>query len=74
MPIYEYQCRGCAKIFEEITPAACAAAPECPGCGSKKTQRCISATAACAKRSHAAGGQASMPMPPSSGCGGGGFS
>ncbi|HEX4305177.1 MAG TPA: zinc ribbon domain-containing protein [Solirubrobacterales bacterium] len=42
MPIYEFECEGCGACFEELVAAGTAAAP-CPGCGSERTRRLISA-------------------------------
>jgi putative FmdB family regulatory protein len=43
MPIYEYRCERCGKIFEEFEYAASdGKGRECPSCGSKETKRVIS--------------------------------
>jgi putative FmdB family regulatory protein len=41
MPIYEFECAGCGKRFEELTTST--AAPACPSCGSSRTSRRFSA-------------------------------
>ena len=42
MPIYEFECGECATCFEELVAAGTASAA-CPGCGSERTRRLISA-------------------------------
>jgi putative FmdB family regulatory protein len=42
MPIYEYRCDACAEEFERLVFSGDKAAPECPQCGSAKTQRLMS--------------------------------
>lgn len=42
MPIYEFECEGCGARFEELL-AAGASGVSCPGCGSGRTRRLISA-------------------------------
>ncbi len=38
MPLYEYACRGCANVFEEIRKFdERLVAPPCPQCGGKQT-------------------------------------
>jgi len=44
MPIYEYVCRRCDKRFEELVRSADETVV-CPGCGTKKIQRSLSAFA-----------------------------
>ncbi len=41
MPIYEFECEGCERRFEELVGAA-AADPACPECGSGRTRRLLS--------------------------------
>ncbi len=41
MPIYEYRCSECGKIFEEIVASNAKALP-CPTCKSKKTEKLMS--------------------------------
>jgi len=75
MPIYEYQCRACGLIFEEITTAAREDAPDCPSCGAKKAPKCISAAAVHSGEAQALSAARNAPKATSSGCGGsGGFS
>ncbi len=62
MPIYEYKCRGCENIFEELVLSEAAAKKVvCPGCGGRRIERVPSVFAA-----HAA---AERPGPPPGGCG-----
>jgi len=76
MPIFEYICNDCEKEFEELVfdRDEC---PNCPGCGSSKTEKLMSAV-----RSRVGGGapdmggdsaSASAPSAPSgcAGCSGG---
>ena len=41
MPIYEFQCEGCGRRFEELL-AGDAPAPPCPNCGSERVTRLLS--------------------------------
>jgi putative FmdB family regulatory protein len=41
MPIYEFECEGCGKHFEELV-AAGAVDVACPHCGSTRTRRLLS--------------------------------
>lgn len=42
MPIYEYQCRKCAKKFEHLARHAADYPAACPDCGAKKPARLLS--------------------------------
>jgi putative FmdB family regulatory protein len=42
MPIYEYKCQDCAKVFEEIVPIDSKKAFPCPACSSAKTVKILS--------------------------------
>ncbi|MFO7651846.1 MAG: zinc ribbon domain-containing protein [bacterium] len=45
MPIYEYRCAGCGRVFENLRERAAADSPApCPGCG-KPAERILSAPA-----------------------------
>ncbi len=47
MPIYQYRCRECGKVFEKFVPVwKAAAAPACPECGAAKAERILSPFAA----------------------------
>ena len=41
MPIYEYQCDKCGKVFETLVIRS-DDKPECPECGSTQASRCMS--------------------------------
>jgi putative FmdB family regulatory protein len=44
--LYEFQCRECGRVFEElIRNSAEEAEAACPGCKAKSVQRLLSATA-----------------------------
>jgi putative FmdB family regulatory protein len=49
MPMYEYECRKCKKSFDKLLRSMSASNEsekvECPGCGSKQTQRKLSVVA-----------------------------
>ncbi len=63
MPIYEYACEACGKIFEEFEPTAVTVKKEkeCPACGSKETRRVVS--------SFSSSGSSVQPAAPSCGSG-----
>jgi putative FmdB family regulatory protein len=43
MPVYEYKCKKCGKIFESFRWASEESTEEvCPKCGSKETERQLS--------------------------------
>lgn len=47
MPIYEFRCQDCKKLFESILTSSSNAAleeVECPKCGSKNIKKTISAS------------------------------
>ncbi|MFW6081479.1 MAG: FmdB family zinc ribbon protein [Desulfosalsimonas sp.] len=43
MPIYEYQCEDCKKVFEVIVMGSSPEIPSCRKCGSRRVARRISA-------------------------------
>jgi putative FmdB family regulatory protein len=45
MPIFEYTCRKCGKVFEKLILRKKVGEIGCPGCGSKKTELMFSAFA-----------------------------
>jgi putative FmdB family regulatory protein len=65
MPLYEFSCRKCGHRFEELMAMSEVAdsRPECPACGSRSTERSLSAFAT----GGASSGGAAAP------CGRGGF-
>jgi putative FmdB family regulatory protein len=69
MPIYEYRCLNCSKIFEKIVWNAGQETVECPYCQSANNLRILSAFAK-------GGGGSAKGLPSASTCGpsGGGFS
>lgn len=67
MPIYEYQCRACGEIFEELVRGERDEAElACPKCAGRELARCLSACAG-----HVSGDAgAPAAQPSASGCGG----
>ena len=62
MPIYEYECKQCSSQFELLIRGE--EVPECPGCGSRKLDKLLSAAVA-----HTAGvTQLPVCQPGSHGC------
>lgn len=43
MPIYEYQCEKCGRVFESIVLGSKPETPACDKCGSREVARRISA-------------------------------
>ncbi len=59
MPIYEYACTPCGKVFEELViRRSDEAEVACPACRSKKVARLISRTAAARTRGSGGAGPA----------------
>ena len=44
MPIYEYKCQECGKVFEELVSVGSERGFACPSCSSAKTTKIMSAT------------------------------
>lgn len=42
MPIYEYECSSCGKLFERITFSKEDGKIACPACGSPETEKVMS--------------------------------
>ncbi len=42
MPIYEYRCQTCGKMFEELVSGNSSASVPCPSCHSAKTEKLMS--------------------------------
>jgi putative FmdB family regulatory protein len=66
MPLFEYKCPSCERVFEELVSSPDTPVP-CPQCGSDKTEKLLSVFAA------STGGAQSLPSCASPGCGHGGF-
>ena len=43
MPIFEYLCRKCGKVFEKLVLSRQAPSAVCPACGSKQVEQRFSA-------------------------------
>lgn len=43
MPIYEYQCKKCSRVFETLVMGKDKEPPQCDQCGSREVVRRISA-------------------------------
>ena len=68
MPIYEYRCEACGKVFEELVMSAgCEEETACPECGCVETRRLVSSFSSTGDSSGDADGAAN-----SCGSGGGG--
>ena len=65
MPIYEYYCQKCDKIFETLIFGK--ETPACPDCGTEEVQRRLSA---CGFVSKGEGGQTVSASAGASACGG----
>jgi len=66
MPIYEYRCRKCEKVFEVIQKMdEGGEALKCPSCGQKRPEKVMSCCFSSSK-----GSESASPVPSSS-CGGG---
>jgi putative FmdB family regulatory protein len=47
MPIFEYQCQDCGRVFEIFTQRRDPSeAPACPGCGKTRVERLLSSFSA----------------------------
>lgn len=69
MPLYEYYCASCQKVFETLRPAAEAdTATTCPACQNASTQRILSLFANSVKTD---GTTSPLPMMGGGCCGGG---
>ncbi|MFH1476520.1 MAG: zinc ribbon domain-containing protein [Verrucomicrobiota bacterium] len=42
MPIYEYRCKKCGKIFEHLARSISESAPKCPKCGASQPEKQLS--------------------------------
>jgi putative FmdB family regulatory protein len=69
MPLFEFSCRKCGHVFEELMSASelDKGGLKCPACNSKRVERALSAFAT-GNSSEGSGG-----FSPSGGCGSGGF-
>lgn len=54
VPIYEFECAACGRRFEELTRSD-AGGPACPACGSRRTERLLSAVAPAGRQPRGAG-------------------
>jgi putative FmdB family regulatory protein len=68
MPLYEYQCRKCGRIFEELVLGS-GEKIECPDCSSLETRKLLSSCRAKFGTSDSLG-QASAPGMSGGGCSG----
>ena len=51
MPIYEYQCKNCNYVFEELVFTSEDKSIKCPQCGGNEIKRLLSATRLAGKTS-----------------------
>ncbi len=49
MPIYEYECRDCKRVYEVIQRMSDAPVSKCPGCGYGRMEKLVSAAAVIVK-------------------------
>ncbi|MFO7931672.1 MAG: zinc ribbon domain-containing protein [Desulfosalsimonas sp.] len=63
MPIYEYQCEDCKKVFEVIVMGSDPETPACEKCGSRRVARRITAANTIGGSSGAAGAGCSTNSP-----------
>lgn len=72
MPLFEFSCRKCSHVFEELMTSAQLADSKlkCPACGSARVEKAFSSFA-----TGVSGGPSSGPVGgcPGGGCGSGGF-
>ncbi len=62
MPIYEYQCKDCSKVFSKLQKiSADPKAVVCPGCGSSNVERLVSSFASGGNQSSSSGYGSSAP-------------
>ncbi len=66
MPLFKYRCRDCGEEFEELVSFDKSNDMECPQCGSRQTEKLVSAFATI-------GGSSSGSTSGSCGSGRGGF-
>ena len=71
MPMYDYRCKNCDEVFEELVFSSTIPDEEieCPKCGQHKTERLLSAPMI-----STSGSSNSVSTSSSSGCGHSGFS
>lgn len=68
MPIYEYICQDCGSRFEKFVRSIIAKVePECPGCGSRHTDKALSTFASHGSSSGSLGGYSAASSAPSCG-------
>jgi putative FmdB family regulatory protein len=75
MPIYEYRCDDCGKVFEEILSDTSIKSLPCPSCNSKKTEKLMSRIGAVGKGKSGSADfacGAGAPCPGAASCGAGG--
>lgn len=71
MPMYDYRCKNCDEVFEELVFSSSVSDDEikCPKCGEQKAERLLSAPMI-----STSGSNSSYASNVSSGCGSSGFS
>ena len=71
MPIYEYRCQTCSKVFELLVRGADAEGPACPECGGAELTRLFSLFASRSDSANAGAPAATMRQGGGGCCGGG---
>jgi putative FmdB family regulatory protein len=54
MPVYEFECEGCGRRFEELTSADTEGLA-CPHCGAERTRRLLSSPSPASRQPRGAG-------------------
>lgn len=69
MPMYDYRCRYCDTVFEELVTSSSVPDEEivCPGCGQKRAQRLLSAPLIAVNKGSSARSYGEVGCHPSSG-------
>ncbi|WP_432738862.1 FmdB family zinc ribbon protein [Maridesulfovibrio sp. FT414] len=68
--MYEYRCRQCNLVFEELVSSASLNTPPCPKCKGDQTEKILSSFSGIVS----GGSGGAQPMQGHGGCGGSGFS
>jgi putative FmdB family regulatory protein len=70
MPLYEFRCRACGEVYEELLPAGDSPAASCPACADGEPVRLFSRFSARTQDARRAD-FSRVPFASACGCGGG---